>query len=675
MPATHTLTASDEMTLQENSGELCLYLNKTFTVLAVSVNGKEVAFRFDVDAVLGDKPLHDDNAAADFRRAGLLHISRPLQARTVTVTYSGALNEEPTLSQFSRETIVDQTAGLITDSGSFLSPASFWYPRGAEKMSRFSLETITPPGYESMSDGEQRLHRVREKKLRTRWENPHPVDGLYLQAGPYEIGQGEVAGIRVYTYFFSGGAELAALYLQKSRQYLSFYNRLLGRYPYAKFAVVENFFETGYGMPSWTLLGRTVVRLPFIPDTSLPHEICHNWWGNGVFVDYSLGNWCEGLTSLCADYLLRTQRGPEGGAEYRRQVLRDYASHVRKSNDFPLAAFRVRDNPASRAVGYGKALMVFHELQRRLGEANFFAALRRLFGQWRFRQATWKDVLAVFASQGHFASEAFFRQWIQRPGAPVITLEDVRLDEAEGQYEVSFILRQVEDVYDLAVPLTITVAGEPITREVNLTTERKEYKLDFNERPQRLEIDPQHHLFRRLFPQEVPPAIAKVLGAETVLLLWQRQSAGEDGERFRAAAELLGRNRSAQVLAADQTIVAESRNQTFVYIGDGMLPPAWAAFLRPVWREPPAFPAPSPLDDQIHCAVMALDHPENRELAVLVLNVGKDADLATVIRKLPHYGKYGYLVFDNGTNRAKGEWEAAASPLQREFGPASGNMR
>lgn len=47
-------------------------------------------------------------------------------------------------------------------------------------------------------------------------------------------------------------------------------------------------------MLSYTLLGRTVIKMPFIVYTSLGHEIAHNWWGNSVFVDQEKGNWCEG---------------------------------------------------------------------------------------------------------------------------------------------------------------------------------------------------------------------------------------------------------------------------------------------------------------------------------------------------------------------------------------------
>jgi len=38
-------------------------------------------------------------------------------------------------------------------------------------------------------------------------------------------------------------------------QYLEMYEKLIGPYPYSKFALIENFWETGYGMPSFTLPG------------------------------------------------------------------------------------------------------------------------------------------------------------------------------------------------------------------------------------------------------------------------------------------------------------------------------------------------------------------------------------------------------------------------------------
>ena len=172
-------------------------------------------------------------------------------------------------------------------------------------------------------------------------------------------------------------AALARKYLDTTHQYIALYDALIGPYPFKKFAMVENFWETGYGMPSFTLLGSRVIRFPFILSSSYPHEILHNWWGNSVYVDYDSGNWAEGLTSYLADHLIKEQRG--GGSEYRRNTLQKYTDYVSRQGDFPLTAFRSRHSARTEAVGYGKTLMLFHMLRRQLGDAAFEQGLQAFY--------------------------------------------------------------------------------------------------------------------------------------------------------------------------------------------------------------------------------------------------------------------------------------------------------
>jgi aminopeptidase N len=83
----------------------------------------------------------------------------------------------------------------------------------------------------------------------------------------------------------------------------------IGAYPFSGFSVVASPLPTGFGMPTLTYLGAEVLKLPFIRATSLGHEILHNWWGNGVLVDYASGNWAEGLTTFMADYAYKERIG------------------------------------------------------------------------------------------------------------------------------------------------------------------------------------------------------------------------------------------------------------------------------------------------------------------------------------------------------------------------------
>src|SRR5258707_15462104 len=129
-------------------------------------------------------------------------------------------------------------------------------------------------------------------------------------AAPFSEYSRDAGGVKAMAFLRKPDKALADRYLDATAQYLEMYRGLLGPYPYSKFALVENFWETGYGMPSFTLLGEQVIRFPFILHSSYPHELLHNWWGNGVFVDLAGGKWCVGLTAFLPDPPIAEQRDP-----------------------------------------------------------------------------------------------------------------------------------------------------------------------------------------------------------------------------------------------------------------------------------------------------------------------------------------------------------------------------
>ncbi|MDZ7814662.1 MAG: M1 family aminopeptidase [Planctomycetota bacterium] len=112
---------------------------------------------------------------------------------------------------------------------------------------------------------------------------------------------------------------------------------------------------------------------------ALGHEIVHNWWGNGVFVDWEKGNWCEGLTTYCANYYwLELQHGvnsPEA-VEYRRKALQRYKIYVTEENDYEPVNFTSKKEETDNEVGYTKMMMFFHQLRLVVGRETFFSALR-----------------------------------------------------------------------------------------------------------------------------------------------------------------------------------------------------------------------------------------------------------------------------------------------------------
>ncbi|NIP28737.1 MAG: M1 family metallopeptidase, partial [Phycisphaerae bacterium] len=152
------------------------------------------------------------------------------------------------------------------------------------------VTVIAPEGMLAVTAGQLEGHQTQNGKSVSTWLIKDPIRGLSLSVGPYIVRQKKVGNITAATYFFAETDHLAGAYLEATARYLKLYQDLFGPYPFNKFAVVENFFPTGYGFPSYTLIGGRVLRLPFIIHTSLGHEIAHCWWGNGVLVDYASGN-------------------------------------------------------------------------------------------------------------------------------------------------------------------------------------------------------------------------------------------------------------------------------------------------------------------------------------------------------------------------------------------------
>ncbi len=112
-----------------------------------------------------------------------------------------------------------------------------------------------------------------------------PTEEIYLVAGPWQAYADRAGDVELYAFLREDDPGLADRYLDATKRYLKLYDGMLPPYPYPSFALVENFWETGYGMPGFTLLGPQVIRFPWILTSSYPHELLHNWWGNSVYVD------------------------------------------------------------------------------------------------------------------------------------------------------------------------------------------------------------------------------------------------------------------------------------------------------------------------------------------------------------------------------------------------------
>ena len=566
-----------------------------------------------------------------------------------------------------------ETQGIISPQGVFLSGASVWYPHIDDTQLTFDLEVRLPEAWKSMSQGEYLDPQPATGSRRgEHWRASNPQEEIYLIAGPFNAWSSVDKGVTAMVLLREPDAALARKYLNATHQYIALYDALIGPYPFKKFAMVENFWETGYGMPSFTLLGSRVIRFPFILSSSYPHEILHNWWGNSVYVDYDSGNWSEGLTSYLADHMIKEQRG--GGSEYRRNALQKYTDYVSQQGDFPLTAFRSRHSARTEAVGYGKTLMLFHMLRQQLGDTAFKQGLQTFYQQYRFRVAGFSDVQDSFAAVAGEPLDEFFQQWVQRTGAPQLRISKARTEPEGHDYRLTAVIEQTQPgpAYSLRLPLAVHMDGidQAYQTQITIRDRQQTLSLKLPARPVQLEVDPEFDVFRRLHRNEIPPAVSQSMGAERVLVVLAEQEPSELKQAYHALAERWQEEKPGQVDIVPDTGLQTLPGDRAVWLF------GWHNRLRPqlnaaleaydfVASDDGVHIAGTPLSAQTHSLVVLGRQPQAPDQALGWLAADSAAALPGLGRKLPHYGRYSYLGF-SGTapdNMLKGQWPVVDSPM------------
>ena len=191
-------------------------------------------------------------------------VTLPPDEREFTLRFSGKIHHAVQGPGQAYSRSFGSTPGVISPEGVFLANASAWYPQFGDALVSFRLDIQVPSDWDAVSQG-MLLREQRANALQTVvWEEQQPQDDIYLIAGKFHRYTQSAGAVNALVYLRDPDQPLAQRYLDATAQYIAMYNKLIGPYPYSKFALVENFWETGYGMPSFTLLGSKVIRLPFI---------------------------------------------------------------------------------------------------------------------------------------------------------------------------------------------------------------------------------------------------------------------------------------------------------------------------------------------------------------------------------------------------------------------------
>lgn len=596
-------------------------------------------------------------------------------ANSFVITYHGKIKSEIEQSEENYQRGFSESPGIIDTLGIYLAGSTFWVPVFEDKLMTFSLTTELPKDWKNVSQGKRTKEEIRSDKHIDTWVCDKPQEEVFLIAAKFnEYSHDMNSGLKAMAFLRTPDEGLANKYLEVTEQYMEMYQGMIGDYPYTKFALVENFWETGYGMPSFTLLGEKVIRFPWILHASYPHELLHNWWGNSVYVDFESGNWCEGITVFMADHLIKEQRG--AGEEYRRSTLQKFSNSVNNENDFPLNKFISRHDEPSSSIGYGKAMMMWQMLRRKLGDENFLKGIQLFYETNKYQTASYTDMQKAMEEVSGIDLTSFFDQWVNRTGAPELGIKEIKTDMFAGKYRVNISIEQKQDdeVFNVDIPINIATEKGIETFVFNMDKKEQDYQITINSKPLKLVVDPQYDIFRILNPAEVPPTLSKIWGSKNNLIILPGKASKEQKEIYEDFAKQwqesdndnftieydkdlkeLPKDKTAWIIGFENSFAKEINQQLTDYNSDLNVDSVQYENKK--------------LAKKGNSFMFTLFDENDINKQTIFISIDNHNAVAGLIRKLPHYGKYSYLAFsgDEPTNIAKGQWPVLNSPMVKTF--------
>ena len=554
----------------------------------------------------GERTLHPQDSHIKFRSIS--------KKRTLFISYTRDVKNE--------------YSNLITSSG--ISLTTNWYPYPSEP-SVFSLSAQLPDTFSAISQSDSFPLEKKSGITTSHWSRP--TQDIYFNAGPYVIKKLKVRdNLYVYSMFFQEDKALAQGYLEAASNYLKKYENEIAPYPYNHYVIVANRLPTGYGMPTFTLLGQMVLRLPFIKSSSLGHEILHSWFGNDVEVDYENGNWCEGLTSFLADHAYRDAEG--NGAQDRKESLIKYHNYVNNTvgkpftlKDFKSASHNQPMADSKRAVGYNGGAFLFHELREYLGNEIFTKGIQDFYLKNKGTAASWNDLQASFETVSDVDPNTFFNTRLSMNEAPSIHAENISVDSGSGIHLNFTLTQQASEFIPMQVPVLVkTMSGTHIFKQ-KLESSSQDVSLALPDQPLEFIIDPEYTLLRTLSSEEQSPVWSAFLGAENKLIVVENE---EGREKYQAIINSLKKYDPTIVMAVDVTNKELAENN-LLFLG------ADQAACRSIFGRVN--------HDEKSVTIDVRNNPLHPGYVAVIISDKSTTPSASIARRLKHYGKYSYLEF------------------------------
>lgn len=337
-------------------------------------------------------------------------------------------------------------------------------------------------------------------------ELPHATYLLAMVGGPFDIKRDKWEGVDLWYVVPKGYGNLIEDSFGDTKDMLSFFSGVLGvKYPWSMYAQ-NAMYDFGGGMEnvSSTTLGMgtlTEKREGFRNMASVnSHELAHQWFGDlvtckdwsDIFLNESFATYMETL-------YFEHSRGKNGYDEEIQGAMSAYFAESRRYKR-PLSTKLYQNADAMfDSHTYPKGGVILHTLRKWLGDEAFFAGLKLYLNTHRHQPVESEQLCRAFFEASGINCEAFWDQWINKPGHPVIEWTK----KVDGG-RITLTVKQVQDTKDgtpiYVIPSEVGVisGGRMMRYPVQLNAATQDIVLPFNGKVDAVILDPDHNFLREL---------------------------------------------------------------------------------------------------------------------------------------------------------------------------------
>lgn len=202
---------------------------------------------------------------------------------------------------------------------------------------------------------------------------------------------------------------------------------------------------------------------------------------------------------------------------------------------------------------------------------------------------------------------------------------------------------------------------------VRLEEQEKEFKFLLNSMPIYIEIDGDFNIFRKLYEEEIPPTFSEIMGSTNTAVVVPDNMGRELKEAYKTIVnnimlypyDIITTFDIDQLMHYNTLIIVGQPDNKLIdsifYDDTGLI--RWD-------KEKEVYILSNRhITGRDEFVVIASKNKKDQSKRVLIVYGNSLNSIRTATKALPHYRKYGYLLFDNGKNILKGIWDVKTSPL------------